>query len=419
MPFNSIHEYDANVAANNTNIGGNNIAEGCAPSGINNALRELARQVRAAVSNQGSDIASSATTDIGGATGQYVKITGTSTITALGTVNAGTMRWVEFAATLTLTNNANVKLPGGANIVTGAGDVACFVSQGAGVWKCVSYQRADGSALNANMSSSTAGTIMTLTSSDAGIGAGPDIVLDRNSASPAVNDNVGAIRFKGRDSAGNVETYAEIATAIEDPTNGSEDGSLFLGAPVSGSMAYFVLNGGSFNSLAVIGGPKGSGTINVNGVYIKGHGTVAQVVSDTKAILQTSASTIPADNTIPQITEGAEVLTASITPSHASSQLYIEVQVQLGGSTTTDGTAALFVDSTANALAAAGTRLDVSTMHTIAFTHVVSAGSTSARTYRVRVGLASGTVSLNGANGNQRYGGVSASALVVREVLPQ
>ena len=104
MPFNSIHEYDANVASNNTNIGGSNIAEGCAPSGINNALRELARQVRAAVSNQGSDIASAATTDIGAASGQYVKITGTTTITSLGTVNAGVMRWLEFGGVLTLTN---------------------------------------------------------------------------------------------------------------------------------------------------------------------------------------------------------------------------------------------------------------------------------------------------------------------------
>lgn len=128
------------TAASNTDINSNNIAEGCAPSGINNAIRELMRQVRIEVANQGSDIASAGTTDIGAATGQYVKVTGTTTITALGTVNAGTMRWVEFTGVLTLTHNAtSLKLPGSANITTAAGDVAFFVSLGSGNWKCLGF----------------------------------------------------------------------------------------------------------------------------------------------------------------------------------------------------------------------------------------------------------------------------------------
>jgi hypothetical protein len=140
MPFNAIHEYDANSAANNIDIGGANIAEGCAPSGINNALRELARQIRRAVANQGGDIASAATVDLGAATGQYVKVTGSTAITALGTVNAGVIRWVEFTGTLVLTHNAtSLKLPGGGNIATAAGDVACFVSLGGGNWKCLGF----------------------------------------------------------------------------------------------------------------------------------------------------------------------------------------------------------------------------------------------------------------------------------------
>lgn len=140
MPFNAIHEYDANSAPNNVDIGGANIAEGCAPSGINNALRELAKQIRRAVANQGGDIASAASVDLGAATGQYVKVTGTTTITSLGTVNAGVLRWVEFTGVLTLTHHATaLKLPGGANVLTAAGDVGCFVSLGGGNWKCLGY----------------------------------------------------------------------------------------------------------------------------------------------------------------------------------------------------------------------------------------------------------------------------------------
>jgi hypothetical protein len=45
MPKNKISEYSA-TPSNNTDIGGINISEGCAPSGINNAIRELMAQLK-------------------------------------------------------------------------------------------------------------------------------------------------------------------------------------------------------------------------------------------------------------------------------------------------------------------------------------------------------------------------------------
>lgn len=45
MAKNKVSEWSA-TASNNTDIGGINIAEGCAPSGINNAIRELMAQVK-------------------------------------------------------------------------------------------------------------------------------------------------------------------------------------------------------------------------------------------------------------------------------------------------------------------------------------------------------------------------------------
>lgn len=89
---------------------------------------------------KGGDIASAGTTDISGATGNYLDITGTATITALGTAPAGAVRILQFDGALTLTHNASsLILPGGANITTAAGDVATFVSEGSGNWRCVSY----------------------------------------------------------------------------------------------------------------------------------------------------------------------------------------------------------------------------------------------------------------------------------------
>ena len=78
-------------------------------------------------------IASAGTTDIGAVAGNFVHITGTTTITALGSVQAGTRRVVTFDGALILTHNAtSLILPTAANITTAAGDSAVFVSEGIG-----------------------------------------------------------------------------------------------------------------------------------------------------------------------------------------------------------------------------------------------------------------------------------------------
>lgn len=95
-----------------------------------------------------SDVASAATANIGAAATPNVRITGSTTITAFDSIAAGTPRWLRFAGALTLTHNAtSLILPGGANIVTAAGDTALFVSEGSGNWRCHAYQRANGTPL--------------------------------------------------------------------------------------------------------------------------------------------------------------------------------------------------------------------------------------------------------------------------------
>lgn len=97
---------------------------------------------------KGGDLASASTVNIGAATGNYVHITGTTTITAFDTVQAGTIRIINFEDALILTHNAtSLILPSGANITTATGDMAVFVSEGSGNWRCISYSLASGLAL--------------------------------------------------------------------------------------------------------------------------------------------------------------------------------------------------------------------------------------------------------------------------------
>ncbi len=113
------------------------------------------------------NVASGATTNIGAASSNNVNITGTSTITAFDTVNAGVTRKGRFAGSLTLTHNGtSLILPGNANITTAINDRFEAFSLGSGNWIVTKYQKADGTAVVAGGVSNavTATTATTLTS---------------------------------------------------------------------------------------------------------------------------------------------------------------------------------------------------------------------------------------------------------------
>ena len=74
---------------------------------------------------EGAAVASAATTNIWANDGDTIHITGTTTITSFGTApQAGAWKKVIFDGALTLTHGANLSLPGSANIITAAGDIA-------------------------------------------------------------------------------------------------------------------------------------------------------------------------------------------------------------------------------------------------------------------------------------------------------
>ena len=114
------------------------------PSAGDDFIRAYGAIIRS-TNAKGSDIASASSIDLGAATGEFVDVTGTTTITSLGTVSAGIVRTVRFTGALTLTHNAtSLILPGSANITTASGDCAIFRSLGSGNWKCVGYFKQSG-----------------------------------------------------------------------------------------------------------------------------------------------------------------------------------------------------------------------------------------------------------------------------------
>ena len=101
---------------------------------------------------------------------------------------------------------------------------------------------------------------LTLESTDAGAGEGPEIFLHRNSASPAASDVLGVINFDGENSAGSQHTYGKIKGVIVDPTNTSEDGKLVFQARGAGAAFSDIMTVAS-TGIDVAGTTIGSGDV--------------------------------------------------------------------------------------------------------------------------------------------------------------
>lgn len=145
------------------------------------------------------------------------------------------------------------------------------------------------------------------------------------------------------------------------------------------------------------------------------HAVVTAAVSGT--------TIMPIDDTIPQNTEGFEVITCAITPSSASNLLIILANVCVSyydpvGSYLS--AMALFQDTTASALAAVLTNASGTSVPTT-LVHKMTAGTTSETTFKIRVGPGgAGTVYINTANGvtTRRFGGVHSTTLTILEYTP-
>lgn len=129
------------------------------------------------------------------------------------------------------------------------------------------------------------------------------------------------------------------------------------------------------------------------------------------------AGTTPVDDTIPQITEGTEILTVSITPKSATNRLRIRFDGFATAGSSISLVTALHQDAIANALAARLVDLATGAYSTVVLTHEMVAGTTSAITFRIRVGNGTGAAfRFNGSTAGRLLGGAAAATLIVEEI---
>ncbi len=188
---------------------------------------------------------------------------------------------------------------------------------------------------------------------DAGLDTAPDVVLYRNSASPAVNDNLGNIEFRGNDSAANTHAYAQITAGIKVASNGTEDGILDLMSSDTGTTA---------SRIRLYGGKVGIGEATplfpVHVTYSAAAGTALQVES--KLVDAASAADITLyhhrngaagqdndvissiffrsknDNATPADVNYAQIVGSIVDASDTTEDGKLELKVQAAGALTTE-----------------------------------------------------------------------------------
>lgn len=162
-------------------------------------------------------------------------------------------------------------------------------------------------------------------------------------------------------------------------------------------------------------------TLGIDAALVKSlmpSGSVINSVFAESATYTSSTATIPVDDTIPQNTEGVEILTGTITPSSSGSKICVRVVIPVTSPNTESVTVALFRDSVANALCAVGSAEGISPgPQSVPLSYEYAAGSTSAVTLKVRVGSSGGgAFGVNGSSAARIFGGVSRATMIIEEI---
>lgn len=129
---------------------------------------------------------------------------------------------------------------------------------------------------------------------------------------------------------------------------------------------------------------------------------------------------IPFDDTIPQVTEGSQILTLTFTP--LTDTIEIETAVPISFATNdARGTVAIFKDGAANAIAASMAFIANSYLVGVPIVCkkrvTVTPSVSTVISVRVGPGSGTGTMYVNGNSANRIYGGVLSAYLKVREVV--
>ena len=260
-------------------------ALGAAASGANSDITSLTGITGLINEAQGSNIASASTINLTTATGNYVHVTGTTTITAI-TLAQGAERTIVFDGVLTFTHGASLILPSSANITTAAGDTAKVRGEAAGVVRCVGYTRANGAAVvgetYASSAENAAGTVENKSVDPLGIRE----AFNATGSAPVYACRAW-VNFNGVSAAG---TYGRSGTTVtvtltsHGMTTGQVANMTFAagtgGTATAGSYAVTVIDANTFTITDTASGTITGSPVATRNLYIRGSGNVSSITDN-------------------------------------------------------------------------------------------------------------------------------------------
>jgi hypothetical protein len=222
-------------------------------------------------------------------------------------------------------------------------------------------------------------------------------------------------------SGGSIYPLGQFPLASASVLPGSSAQTIYVQGPAGAVFAkpYEVLGYLGWESGLAAAGTWSAGPTRTQ-LYMPGTplpGTLVQPSRFSTGASATGTTSIPVDDTIPQITEGDQFMAVSITPTSAANLLKVEASALISINAVGASATALFRDSGANAVAASAGHFYASgVVQERHLDYVALAGSVSATTFSLRAG-GGGTVTFNGAGGSRLFGGVANSSMEIRELM--
>jgi hypothetical protein len=148
------------------------------------------------------------------------------------------------------------------------------------------------------------------------------------------------------------------------------------------------------------------------------HTQVVRIVHEESTTDSTVTALTPADDTTPLVSEGTELLTASITPKADTHTILVEFSIPVQVSTTNSVTAHVHVNGGTNAAYAVNYKASVGVGTCLIGRFEHSPATTSAVTFALRIGTdTSGNVFvLRNSSGNRLYGGAARMTMTLTEL---
>ncbi len=146
-------------------------------------------------------------------------------------------------------------------------------------------------------------------------------------------------------------------------------------------------------------------------------GTTIQTRRNSTGAYAAGTTIIPVDDTIPQVTEGFQIMSQTIVPKFESSVLRINSSISVSASALARCSLALFKDGASDALSARTQKI-TSIQRTMILSHTELASTAVSQTWTTRIGPDDAkTVYFNGYLGARFFGGVMESYINIDEIM--